>query len=94
MTKATLKNMYQERVNEVWNNKWNDTTLEELKELNVKYGDGHKWCSWDMCLQEIIKGGNSTAIDRALQIYQKHIEIKTLSDEYTRIAKSTNNMKI
>lgn len=94
MTKATLKAMYQERANEVFNEKWNDTTLKELQEINAEHGDGHRWCSWDECLKGIMKGGNDRAIDKALEIYRRHIAMDTLEDEYRHIALKTNNMNI
>lgn len=94
MTKANLRKMYQERANEVFCDSWNDETLKELQKLNAEYGDGHRWCSWDTCLEGIMKGGSDRAIFLALDAYRRHIAIDTLEREYRNIATKTNNMNI
>lgn len=94
MTKATLKQMYMEWGNEIALNRQTDTSLEELKDLCVQYGDGNRWCSWDECLKKIIEGGNSGAITRAFMIYKRHMEIDTKYNTWMEIAAKTNNFNI
>ena len=94
MTKANLKEMYKGWSQEICKNYFEDTTLEELKELCKEYGDGHKWCSWDKCLEEIIKGGNQRAITRAFMIYERYMTNRIRMKEYEKIAIATKNFNI
>jgi len=94
MTKASLKEMYKEWTGKVCEAHYNDNTLEELKDLCEKYGDGHRWCSWQKCLEEIIKGGNNSAITRAFMVYDRHMKIDTEHDVWIEVASKTNNFTI
>ena len=94
MTKAVIQAMYRERVKQLFDDCWHDDTLKELQELNAKYGDGHRWCSYEPCLTGIIKNGNQSIIDNALRIYNKHVMLDVLEREYTNIGLKTNNMNI
>ena len=45
--------------------------LNELQELSFKVGDGHKWCSYEMCVKSILMSAEATDADRdrALMLY-------------------------
>ena len=94
MTKATLKEMYKNWNHEISVNHNNDVTLTALKDLNEAFGDGSRWYSWDECLKGIIKGGNDSAINRAMDLYRKHIENETRYEELRKVATATNNFEI
>ena len=51
-----------------------DTTLSELQEINFRCGDGHRWCSYEKCVKEIIMSADATDSDRdrALQLYAEY----------------------
>ena len=91
MTKAKLTELYKNWNRKVGKAYFEDTTLEELKELCVEFGDGNRWCSWQICLEKIILGGNSRAITRAFMLYEKHNKIEANWYTLAEIAKATNN---
>ena len=95
MTKATLKEMYAKFNNEVSTAHYNDTTLEQLQDLCEEFGDGNRWCSWERCLEEVIKAGKSKgAITRAFMLYNEKIENEAEFRVLLRIATATNNFNI
>ena len=57
-------------------------TLKTLQDMNVKHGDGHRWCSWDACLEGIAKNNSRDSIEykRAAIIYRQYIEASAKID--------------
>lgn len=51
-----------------------DKTLSELQELNFRCGDGHRWCSYEMCVKGIMMSADATDSDRdrALHLYGEY----------------------
>lgn len=94
MTKAQVKEIYRDWAGEILGASQEDKSLENLKDLCEKFGDGQRWCSWDKCLEEIIKGGNRGAILRAFQEYNHNIELQGARDAVRQLAKMTDNMNI
>lgn len=80
MKKVEIKEILQSMINNFFNDYTNDNSLKQLQDLNVEYGDGHRWCSWDECLIGIIKGENRSVIYEALNIYRKYQQVSTKRD--------------
>jgi len=94
MTKAKLKELYKDWNIEINTAYHEDTSLKELMDLCESHGDGRRWCSWQKCLEEIIKKGNSGAIIRAFSIYDRYQQIQGAHEAWTKVARATNNMNI
>lgn len=94
MTKANLKNLYKEWNKEISKLYIEDTTLKEMQELNAKYGTGHKWCSWEVLLKDLIMTGDVATKDKAIKLYSEHIMIETRKEELRKVAIATNNFEI
>ena len=94
MTKGQVKEIYRDWAGEIYGAYHENTTLENLKDLCEKHGDGRRWCSWEKCLEEIIKGGNRSAILRAFQEYNFYMQIQGANDAVRDLAIKTNNMNI
>lgn len=92
MTKAQIKSAIQGLFNKVFDRKWNDTTIEKLMDLSEKYGDGHRWCSYQHCLEAVIKGGNKAAIDKAFHLYNEYLKIEGATEVMNDVAKTLNFM--
>lgn len=92
MTKAQIKAAIQGVFNKVFDKKWNDTTIEKLKDLSEKYGDGHRWCSYQHCLEAVIKGGNKAAIDKAFHLYSEYYKTEGATEAMNDVAKAVNYM--
>lgn len=57
------------------------TTLEILKDINEKYGDGHRYCSWKFNLDGVLHGDCSeTTKRRAESIYETYVSAKAKHD--------------
>lgn len=65
--------------NEIIDNYRQDDTLDKLQQINVKYGDGKRWCSWEKNLEGII---NNAALDRVLEAIRLYTLHKVLSAKY------------
>lgn len=57
-------------------------TLETLKDMNAAHGDGHRWCSWDACLEGIAKHNDRQSIEyrRAAHVYEEYIAAQAQLD--------------
>ena len=92
MTKAALKEKYtewnisitkqEERQREIWG---------ELQQLCFEYGDGHKWCSMDKLVEELIKAGKTT---KTMQLVSEYYTIEGQKEALRNLAIATNNFKI
>ena len=61
MTKAALKEKYTEWYRSITKlSKRQDEIWTELQQLCFEHGDGHKWCSMDKLVEELIKAGKTT----------------------------------
>lgn len=94
MTKAQLKEKYLEWNKKITKAREEDKTLEALKDLCEKYGDGHRWCSWKQCLIAIIQGGDALAVSVALSLYDENIANDAKEEALRDFAKATNNFNI
>ena len=65
--------------NEIIDDYRQDDTLDKLQRINVKYGDGKRWCSWDKNLEGII---NNAALDKVLEAIRLYTLHKVLSAKY------------
>ena len=97
MTKATMKNNFAKINKEVTHNKMvaYDSRFRQLQTMCEKYGDGNKWCSAQMCLEEIIKNSptNAHVIAQAFQLYNEMQEYKAKFDMLTATLEATNNFE-
>ena len=62
-----------------------DETLQTLQDMNIEHGDGHRWCSWDGCLDGIAKYNTRESIEyrRAANVYRKFVEASAKRDLIT-----------
>lgn len=67
--------------NEIIDDYNQDDTLDKLQQINVKYGDGKRWCSWEKNLEGIVK---NVALypDRVLEAINLYTLHKVLSAKY------------
>lgn len=65
--------------NEIIDDYRQDDTLDKLQRINVKYGDGKRWCSWDKNLEGVI---NNAALDKVLEAIRLYTLHKVLSAKY------------
>lgn len=94
MTKAKMKENMSVVNRKVSTEYCTNQYLKELQTLCVNYGDGHKWCSYDKCLTEIIKNCcDESIIRKALNLYTKYIECKAKWDMLTDVLVATDNFK-
>lgn len=92
MTKATLKEKYREwniaiskqedRQKEIW---------EELQQLCFEHGDGHKWCSMDKLVEELMKAGKTT---KTMQLVSEYYTIEGQKEALRNLAIATHNFEI
>lgn len=57
-----------------------DRLFNDLQALNVKCGDGHKWCSVDANFEGIRQHGDETQRHRALWMYRRYFEADAKED--------------
>lgn len=76
MTKTDIIKGIKDTRNEIFERRCTDDSLQELQELCQQYGDGNKWCCYEKCLTEIIKGGNEKAIDKAMDAFERFFKIQ------------------
>lgn len=59
-----------------------DETLVALQDLNQTYGDGHRWCSWDACLDGLagVLDKDDANFKRALYQYKRFVEASAKLD--------------
>lgn len=67
--------------NEIIDNYRQDDTLDKLQQINVKYGDGKRWCSWEKNLEGIVKNAGLYP-DRVLEAVNLYTLHKVLSAKY------------
>lgn len=67
--------------NEIIDNYRQDDTLDKLQQINVKYGDGKRWCSWEKNLEGIVKNA-CLYPDRVLEAVNLYTLHKVLSAKY------------
>lgn len=92
MTKAALKEKYREwniaiskqedRQKEIW---------EELQQLRFEHGDGHKWCSMDKLVEELMKAGKTT---KTMQLVSEYYTIEGQKEALRNLAIATHNFEI
>lgn len=92
MTKKELKEKYTE-----WNkqisalDKRQDEIWEELKDMNVKKGDGNRWCCLEKLVEELTKVGKGYwAIGKVSEYYK----IEGKKEALKELAIATNNFEI
>lgn len=92
MTKAQLKAKYTE-----WNiniGKLDERRIEifhELQEMCAEKGDGHKWCSIQKLVEELVKTGNAY---KALDLMREYYEIEGQHEALRNLATATYNFEI
>lgn len=67
--------------NEIIDNYRQDDTLDKLQKINVKYGDGKRWCSWEKNLEGVVKNAGLYP-DRVLEAVNLYTLHKVLSAKY------------
>ena len=67
--------------NEIINDYNQDDTLDRLQQINVKYGDGKRWCSWENNLEGIVKNA-CLYPDRVLEAINLYTRHKVLNAKY------------
>ena len=67
--------------NEIIDDYRQDDTLDKLQQINVKYGDGKRWCSWEKNLEGIVKNA-ALYPDRVLEAIHLYTLHKVLSAKY------------
>lgn len=67
--------------NEIIDNYRQDETLDKLQQINVKYGDGKRWCSWEKNLEGIVKNA-ALYPDRVLEAVHLYTLHKALNAKY------------
>lgn len=67
--------------NEIIDDYNQDDTLDKLQQINVKYGDGKRWCSWGKNLEGIVKNA-ALYPDRVLEAINLYTLHKVLSAKY------------
>ena len=75
---------YVEVQNEIIDDYRQDDTLYQLQRINVKYGDGKRWASWDKNLEEIVKNA-ALYPDRVLEAIRLYTLHKVYSAKYDTI---------
>ena len=55
-----------------------EATLEALKDMNELHGDGHRWCSWEACLEGL-----------ASRLDPEHVVYRRAKYEYDRFVKAS-----
>lgn len=72
-TKAEMIQIILDESKEAFNGTYEDGSkiLNELQELSFRVGDGHKWCSYEMCVKSILMSAEASDSDRerALMLY-------------------------
>ena len=73
--------------NEIIDNYCQDDTLDKLQQINVKYGDGKRWCSWEKNLEGIVKNATQLPsymnnLDKVLEAVKLYTLHKVLSAKY------------
>ena len=58
-----------------------EETLKALQDLNVVYGDGSRWCSWEACLEGILKNTETDDRTKAQAKYQYTRFVKAAAQE-------------
>ena len=76
--------------NEICDDYRQDDTLDKLQQLNVKYGDGKRWCSWEKNLEEIVKNATQLPsymndLDKVLEAIKLYTLHKVLNARYDTI---------
>lgn len=68
--------------NEIINDYCQDDTLDKLQQLNVKYGDGKRWCSWEKNLDGIVRNAAlyPDRVLEAIDLYTLHNELSAKYD--------------
>lgn len=57
-----------------------DRLFKELQDLNVKCGDGSRWCSVDANFEGVRQNGDETQRHRALYMYRRYFEANAKED--------------
>ena len=73
---------YMEVNNEIIDEYRQDDTLDQLKQINEKFGDGERWCSWEKNLDEIVKnaGVYPGIVLKAIHLYTRHAVLSAKYD--------------
>lgn len=67
--------------NEIIDDYNQDDTLDKLQQINVKYGDGKRWCSWEKNIEGIVKNA-ALYPDRVLEAIHLYTLHKALNAKY------------
>ena len=56
--------------------------LKDLQEMNETHGDGHRWCSWEACLDGLAAnlGRDDIIYRRAKHQYERYIKASAQKD--------------
>lgn len=59
-----------------------DATLKNLQDMNEEHGDGHRWCSWEACLDGLAKtlGRDDIIYRRAKVQYETFLKASAQKD--------------
>ena len=57
-------------------------TLKTLQDMCEAHGDGHRWCSWDFCLEKIAKANGLESLEYkcAAAVYKRYVEVNAQKD--------------
>lgn len=89
MTKAQMKEKYAEwNINIMSLNKHKYEIFNELQELCAEKGDGHKWCSIEKLIEELIKTGHAR---KALNLMEEYYKIEGQNEALENLSIMTNN---
>lgn len=67
--------------NEIIDDYRKDDTLYQIQHINVKYGDGNRWCSWEKNLEGIVRNA-ALYPDRVIEAIHLYTLHKVLSAKY------------
>ena len=89
MTKSQMKEKYTEwNINITWLNKRKYEIFNELQELCVEKGDGHRWCSLEKLIEGLIKTGNTR---KTLNLIEEYYKIEGQNEALEKLSIMTNN---
>lgn len=58
-----------------------DETLKTLQDLNEEHGDGHRWCSWQACLDGILANSQTDDVVKSWAKYHYERFVKATAQE-------------
>lgn len=91
MKKKQISEILKKTSLDLFNQMWDDDTIEKLQNLNEMFGSGLRFCSYRQNLIDIIQKGDELAISAAFTLFEEYYKREGAYDVISDLAEKMNS---